>query len=156
MNLTGAQLTTLAADVNAQGTLATARTQHDAPAVANFYNAAGAVQVWNPGVSASIILATANWTSFAALTVAKQNTFFAMTSQPTLDATNVNIRNGFSAVFAGADLTALSNIAQRLATKIEALLGSGGPPIVCQLDTSGVSIFGQPLDAATVAKAMGW
>lgn len=156
MNLTSAQLTALATDINGQASLASARATHDAPAVCAFYNAGGATTIWRNDCTPAQLVAVANWASFAALTVAKQNVLFAILQASPIDASQSSVRTGFGQVFTGADLTALSNAAQRLATVIELLFGSGGPPIVAGTDAAGNSLYGQGLDPATVAKAMGW
>lgn len=156
MNLTPGQLTTLATDINGRATLATARANHDAPAVCNFYNAAGASNIWRSDCTPSQLVAVANWVSFKALTVATQNVLFAMLLANPIDATQQSVRSGFSAVFTGADLTAISNAAQRVGTIIENLFATGGPPAVCGVDAAGLTLYGQPLDTGTVTKAMGW
>jgi hypothetical protein len=151
MSLTTAQQAILATDINSAanaGALGAFITAADWPSIANFYNAASATQVWIPNLPVTIVLAATNWTTFAIKTALQQSTYIAMTSQPTLDATNVNYRNGFAAVFSGVDLTVLSNIAQRVATRLEALFGSGGPPITSTL-------FGVTLGPGDVQQALG-
>lgn len=147
MALTPAQAATLKTDIQSQGSLTTAVAAADWFTVAAFYNAASATQMWIPNLPVSVVLAATNWAAFALKTVQVQNTYLAMTSTDVMDATNANIRAGFQAVFSGGDLTALSNIAQRAATRLEALFGAGGPPIVSTL-------FGYTLTADDVQKAM--
>lgn len=147
--LTSTQLATLKTDIQGQGSLAAAVAAADWFTVAQFYNAASATSVWMPNLSTQLVLATANWAAFATKTVQLQNTFLAMTSQATVDATNTNIRNGFGAVFQGADLTALATVAARTATRLEALFVTvAGPPIVS-------AVFGYAVGADEVQKAMG-
>ncbi len=151
MSLTTAQQATLAADINSAGNAAALGgfiTAADWPSIANFYNAASATQVWIPNLPVTTVLAATNWTAFAAKTALQQNTYLTMTSQATLDATNINYRNGFGVVFSGLDLTALSNVAQRAATRLEAVFGSGGPPITSTL-------FGYTLSPGDVQQALG-
>lgn len=157
MNLTTAQRTSLTSDINAQAALATARTLHDAPAVANFYNAltSPTVAVWKTSVPKSALDAVANWTFFGGLAAIKQNIYFALTDP--VNPSAANIRTAFAQVWTVAgDQTPLLNLAQRTATRLEALFGAGGPPIVCQVDATGASLFGQSLDAQTVSSLMGW
>ena len=63
-----------------------------------------------------------------------------------VDATSANVRADFSAIFsAGLSLTALSAMAQRTATRLEALF-----------TTSAISsVYGYTLTASDVQKAMG-
>jgi len=146
MNLTTAQQATLKTDANSQGSLTAAIAAGNWAPVVAFYNGPSAVAVWIPNVPVTTILAATNWTTFAAKTSLQQITYLAMTSQSFLDATNANYRNGFAAVFSGADLTALSNAAQRTGTRLEILLASSaGPPAVCGIDANGINLFGQQI-----------
>ena len=158
MNLSAGQLTALATDINAQGSLASARTTHDAPAVANFYNAASATAVWRSDLRNSEVVAALVGSDVSALASSGLLGLLQLLVMPlTIDASSANIRSDFTTLFSGkTSLTNLTAVAQRTATRIEALFGSGGPPITCGTDVGGLSLFGQPLDAGTVAKAMGW
>jgi hypothetical protein len=63
-----------------------------------------------------------DWSAFALLSVAKQNAYMAMTQGGFVDGTAANVRSGFNTVFgAGVTLDALTAIAQRNATRLEAL-----------------------------------
>jgi hypothetical protein len=157
MNLTTAQKTTLATDINGQGSLASARTIHDAAAVCAFYTTAGTTTIWRNNVATSEIVAACIGTEVAALTAVKQGALNFLMTPPIIDASSVNVRNDFSAIFAaGTTFTNLTAISSRTATKIEQLFGSGGPPITAALDANGVSLCTQVLDVATVGSAMGW
>lgn len=148
--LTTAQLAALKTDIQGQAALTSAVAAQDWVTVANFYNTATATQLWRPNVGSQEIIGAANWTAFATCTVQQQNTFLAMLLNPTVDATKANIRAGFAAVFTvAADQNALSAIAQRAATRLEVLFGSGGPPIVS-------AVFGYTIPATEVQKAMGF
>lgn len=147
--LTPAQNTTLAAAINGDGTLAGAVAAKDWYTIAVAFNALSnpPVSIWRPSVTVQELNTAVDWSAFAVLTVAKQNTYFAMITPGFIDATSANIRGGFNTVFgAGATLTALSALAQRTATRFEALFS-----------TSNVSdVFGQTLSAGDVQKAMGF
>lgn len=150
--LTSAQLATLKTDINAQAPLAAARTAADWPTVAAFYNAntSPAVAVWKPSITVHEMNAVITWSAFAGLTALAQNAYMAMTQDGFVDATSATVRAGFSTVFGAgsASLTALNALAQRTATRLEALLVSvAGPPIVS-------AVFGQSLSADDVQKAM--
>jgi len=114
--------------------------------VADYYNAASTTSIWIPNLTRQTIIANTNWVAFAAKSALLQATFNALLLDGLVDATNANIRNGFGAVFTGADLTALSNIAQRLASRFEALFSSGGPPAV-------TTVFGHQLTDLEVYQA---
>src|SRR5208337_409335 len=98
MSLTTAQLATLKTDIQSgpnSATLAPFVTGSNWPAIVAFYNTPSTTPVWIPNLPVTAILAATNWTAFAAKTSLQQITYLAMTSQPTLDATNINYRNGF-------------------------------------------------------------
>jgi len=149
MSLDPTNYAALKTNIQGQGSLTGAVASSDWPTVANFYNAASATAVWIPNLPRSVVIANTNLVAFATKTTLLQATFTLMLLDGIVDATNANIRAGFSTVFQGADLTALSNIAQRLATRYEALFVSqAGPPIVS-------AVFGQTLTPDDVQKAMG-
>jgi hypothetical protein len=60
----------------------------------------------------------------------------------------VNVRNGFASIFPVNVANALAAIAQRTATRLEALFSGGGSPVVS-------AVFGYQVTAAEVQKAMG-
>jgi hypothetical protein len=152
MSLTTAQNTTLQTDINAQGSLVIARAAHDAPAVANFYNALSATAIWRSDLTNSQVVAACVMTEVVALntTAGAQLAFQTLIHPPIVDATSANVRAAFSTLFSGkTTLTNLTAVAQRLGTRLEVLLGAGGPPAVSQ-------VFGYLLQPADVAIAMGW
>ena len=128
MSLTTAQKTTLKAAMLIDSNVIAIVGQDQK--VADYYNAASSTAIWIPNLPRSVVIANTNWVAFAAKTALLQATFTALLLDGTVDATNTNIRNGFGSVFSGADLTALSNVAQRLGTRLEVLFSSGGPPAV--------------------------
>ena len=146
MNMTTAQLATIKAAINGDPTAAAFENGDSGnQALATYLNTvpASPTMVWRPVVSAADMAAVIDWSAFAALTVAKQNTYFALQSGP-VDATSVNIRNGFNTVFgAGATLTALTALAQRGASRFEAMFTTSN---VC-------SVFGQSISAWEVGSA---
>ncbi|MDE2022337.1 MAG: hypothetical protein KGI71_05515 [Patescibacteria group bacterium] len=123
---------------------------HDWPGLANAYNALSspAVMVWRPSVPVSELASAIDWTAdangFQALTVSKQNTYFALTQGGTVDATQVNIRNGFGAIFPAAIATALAAVAQVQATRFQALFTTNGV----------TTYFGASLSPTDVQQAM--
>lgn len=129
MSLSAADLVTFRNAINAEtdaGVVA-ARTAGNDTAIANFYAQPSSPQVllWRPAVTIDELKAAVVWTEFLALTVARQNAWFALTQGVAVDATNTNIRTGFSSVFgASSTLTNLTAIAQRNATKLEALFAT--------------------------------
>lgn len=115
--------------------------------IAGYFNTvpASPVMVWRPGISISELNTAVVWADYKALTVASQNTYMAMISSASIDATSPSVRAGFQAVFgAGATLTNLTAIAQRPATRLEALF-----------TVSGVSsVFSQKLTVDDVINAL--
>lgn len=136
----------------ADSTLTAAVAAKDWQTIANAYNAPSspAVMVWRPSVPVSEMANAIDWTAgangFLSLTVAKQNAYFALTQGGTVDATQVNIRNGFGAIFAAAIASALAAVAQVQATRFQALFTTAGV----------TSYFGQQVDGIDIAAAMGW
>lgn len=146
-SLTTAQLQSLKTAINGDANLAAARTAGDHGAIAAYYNAsAGSGSVWRPYITVTELNTAIVWSEFSAVATGLQNTYMAMTQGGAIDATNANVRGGFSTVFGAptasrANLTAL---AQRTPTRLEALF-----------TTSQVSaVFGQTLTVADVAAAL--
>jgi hypothetical protein len=143
--LTTAQLQTFKAAINSDPNLAAARAAGDQGAIAAYYNAAGTGNIWKPDIDVSTLNTAIVWAEFVALTVAKQNGYFAMTQGGNIDATSSNIRGGFTAVFGGTtSLTNLTALAQRVATRFEALFTTSQ---VC-------SLYGYVVTVADVAAAL--
>lgn len=148
--MTPAQLATLKTDIQAQPSLASAVTAADWPTIAAFYNAAASpsVNVWRSDVKASEVVAAITYSEYVALTAVKQGGLALLIQPGTVDATSSNVRAAFQAIFgASTSLTALTNLAQRAATALEKLFGSGGPPITSTL-------YGHVLTADEVQQAM--
>jgi hypothetical protein len=155
--LTTAQLATLKTDIQAQGTLAAAVSAADWQTVAAFYNANSSSAIWLPSVPVATLASAIDWSTtaltggnggFQSLAQAARDAYFALTQGGSVDATQTNVRNGFSSIFPANVASALAAVAQRTATRLEVLFGSGGPPVVSAL-------FGYQVTASEVQKAMG-
>ena len=151
MSLTVAQLATLKTDIQSQGSLAVARTAADWITVANFYNAPSATPIWRTDLRNSEVMAALVGTDVAALSSAGSLGLLQILLTPdTTDASSVNIQTDFSTLFSGkVSLTNLTNVAQRLGTRLESLFSAGGPPATTVL-------FGYSIQASEVQKAMGF
>lgn len=146
--LTTAQLAALKTDADGQSTLTAAIAAKDWPTVAAFYNAPSspAVTIWRADVKPSEIVAAITGSEFVALTALKQSLLSLLLMPGVVDATSANVRADFSAIFAtGSSLTALTALAQRTATRIEALFTAA------QVS----AVYGYLLAAADVQQAMG-
>jgi hypothetical protein len=144
MSLTPTQLATLKSAMLADANLTAFVAAGNDGAIAAYYNATGAGNLWRPIITVSELNTAIVWSEFAGLTVALQNTYLAMVVVGSVDATNVNIRNGFSTVFTGkTSLTNLSALAQRVATRLEALYAVAN---VCP-------IFGYVISVAEINQA---
>src|SRR5574337_1025443 len=146
--LTASQLAALKADIGGQSSLTADVAAANWPAIAAFYNAPSspAVTIWREDVKPSEIVAAITGSEFVALTAIKQSLLSLLLMPGVVDATSANVRADFSAIFAsGSSLTALTTLAQRTATRIEALF-----------TTAQVSAtYGYELTAADVQQAMG-
>lgn len=144
--MTPAQIATLKAAIAADPTMsAYPNTSDGAYDLAQYLNATSnpAVSIWKPDVSPSAMAAAVDWTAYAALTAAKQNAYLALTQGP-VDATSASVRSAFSSIFgAGATLTALSALAQRTASRLEAVFTTSN---VC-------SVYGQMVGYQDVQQA---
>ena len=129
--LTTAQLQTFKTAILGDGNLTALLSAGDMTGIANYYNAQGTGFIWLPSVSVSVLNDAIVWSEFAGLTVALQNTYLAMIIGNYVDATNANIRTGFSTIFNGkTTLSNLTAIAQRTPTRFEAVFSVGN---VCPL-----------------------
>lgn len=153
--LTSAQAATLKAAIKGDANLAAFVASPNARAIADYMNGASASFVWRPAVPVSELNAVIDWTNtgFGALTVAKQNTYFAMTQGGVVDASQTSIRSGFGFVFGAgsATVTALTAVAQRPATRFEALFLSNN---VAGVDAGGASLFGRACQIEDFADAL--
>lgn len=121
--MTTAQLLTLKNAINADANIAASLAAGDHGAIAAYYNGAGINQLWRPDILPKELVTAVVWSDFVALTAIKQNGFLAMVMCGLLDATNANIRAGFTAIFGGGStsLTNLTALAKRTSTKFEDL-----------------------------------
>src|SRR5574337_2012440 len=122
--LTASQLATLKTDISGQSTLTAAVAAKDWPTVAAFYAEASspAVTIWRADVKPSEIVAAITYTELVALTSPKQFALQVLLQPGVVDATSANVRAAFSAIFGtSASLTALTALAERTATRLEAL-----------------------------------
>jgi hypothetical protein len=123
--LTDAQLATLKADMqtNQAANLAAGNYR----LVADYYNAPGTGLIWRPVITVEELNTAISWAEFAAVPVARQNTYLAMISPGFIDATSANIRAGFGTVFSagGASNPQLTTLAQQTPTRLEQLFSTG-------------------------------
>lgn len=153
MALTAAQLTSFKTAINADAAIGADVAAGNHSNIADYYNANHATRlVWKDKIMVRELNTAIDWTAFALLTAQKQNCYLAMTQGGFVDGTAANVRAGFSSIFGnGATLTALTALAQRIATRFEALADfwttSGG--------NSGVSsVLGTVVTAPDVAAAL--
>jgi hypothetical protein len=143
--LTNAQLQTLKADIVADGALnGLPNTPDNAFAIAAVYNqtASPDYYLWRSSITTYDIRSVLVWDEYDTLSVSKQNAFQFLCSNGIVDARLSNVRQGIASIFSGApqqgNLTALTNLSKRLATRAEKLFvvsGSGTQ------GTPGVSAF---------------
>lgn len=146
--MTPAQLATFKAAILADATQTANVVAGDHGALAAYFNGVPAtpVSLWRPSISIAELNTAIDWSEFAALTTALRETYNAMISPGAIDSTAPKIRGGFSTVFAGkTSLTSLTALAQRSATRFEALFTTGN---VC-------AMFGYQVSAADIAAALG-
>lgn len=145
--LTPAQLASLKTD--AQTNFAADVAAANWPAITSAYNAPSspAVTVWRADIPIAQIVANITYSELVALTSVKQFALQVLLQPGVVDASSANVRAAFSAIFgASTTLTALTALAQRTATRLEALF-----------TTSGVSaVYAYSLTGPDVATAMGW
>jgi hypothetical protein len=123
--MTPAQLATLKADIKAAADLAAPLAAAQAQSIADAYNATAspAVLLWRPDIGVDELRGAVVWSDFVALTTVRQQAYLALTQGVTIDATKASVRGAFAAIFGAgsASLTALTALAQRPATRLEAL-----------------------------------
>lgn len=85
--------------------------------------------VWRTNVPTKDVKAALVWTEYIGRSVGERGAFELMISNGTLDASNVNVRQGIQDCFSGPSgvgtRTALTTIAKRSATLIEKILATG-------------------------------
>lgn len=150
--MTPAQLTTLKTNILApanDAALDAFITAEDWPSIALFYNAPSGSTVWKPNVTARELTSVIVGSAFDALSVQKQNGYFAVISGGVVDATQASIRAWFQDIFgAGATLTALTAMAQKPATRFEMLFSTPATP------SNVTVVFGRIMNATDVQMAM--
>ena len=126
MSLTPAQQTALAAWVAANQ--AALGNNNGFPQIAAALNAATGTLIWRSDLTPALLNTAIVWSEWLLLTQAQRDAYAVLTNGATVDATNANIRTGFSTVLSGATqtLTNLTALAQRAATVFENLFVTGG------------------------------
>lgn len=121
MSLTTAQLQTFKTAIQGDANVTAFLAAGDDGQISTYYNGLGAGSVWLPNISIGQLNTAIVWSEFMTLPVATQNAYIALIQGP-IDATNANIRAGFSSIFAGkVSLTNLTTLAARTPTRFEAL-----------------------------------
>lgn len=94
-------------------------------AIADYYNGVASPQIdlWRPDLNPKDLNKFLVMTEFQALTVQKQNGWFAMIGGDEVDATSALVRTNFATIFGGGSQTTanLSVVAKKAATNFEAL-----------------------------------
>lgn len=149
--MTPAQLSTVKAAILADSTAnAFPNTSDGNFALAAYLNAAKipAVSVWRNDIAPREVASAVVQSEWVVVTAIKQNGLLLMTQGDRIDATQANVRNGFASIFAtGATLTALTALAQRSATRFEAMFLT----VAGAANTS--SVFGQTISPQDVETA---
>lgn len=144
--MTPAQLLIFKTAILADTNLVAQRAAGNQGAIAAYYNGTGAGSIWRPSISVSELNTAIVWSEFAGLTSQLQATYQAMITNGFIDATNANIRGGFSTVFSGkVSLTNLTALAQRTPTIFENLFTTNS---IC-------AVHGQQITPADIAAALG-
>lgn len=120
--LTVAQLAALKTDIGAN--FAAQVAAGDQSGIAAAYNtpSSPAVAVWRADIPIAQIVDAITYSELVALTSVKQFALQVLLAPGIVDASSVNVRAAFSAIFgASTTLTALTALAQRTATRLEAL-----------------------------------
>ena len=143
--MNSAQLTTFKAAILAEPNVAAARASQSHGAIAAYYNGPGTGLIWRPAITVAELNTAIVWSEFIALTQGQRDAYAALISGATVDATNANVRAGFSTIFAGTSITNLTALAQRVPTVFEQLFSSGGVS----------TMFGYQVSVADVVQALG-
>lgn len=94
--------------------------------IAAFYNAASATIVWRTNIKSKEVIAAITPSELKALIAQTQNLLIILLLPGEVDASAANVRANFAAVFAaGTSLTALTALAKRPASRVEALFAVG-------------------------------
>jgi hypothetical protein len=123
MSLTLVQLQALKAAMTTDPNVAADLAAGNDGNIAIYYNSTDPTRtVWKPNVTVHDMNTAIVWSEFVVLTDLKQRAYMAITQNGTVDATSLNVRNGFNSIFgASSSLTNLTAIAQQPATRFEAL-----------------------------------
>ena len=148
MSLTTAQLNTLYTAMQADANVTPLLAVGNQGAIAAYYNAASAQNVWNPAFPVSVLPSCIVGSAFAALTLQLQNTYFAMTQATTLDGTNPNVQATFAFIFGAGSQTILNfaALAGRLATRFEDLFTTNS--------VVGQGLYGYVVQVSDIAAAL--
>lgn len=130
--LTLSQLSTLKTDITVTNaatsfngsTLLTLWNGNDFENLAAYYNTTASPQLdlWRPDIAPSDIIPVIVMSEFIALTAVKQNGLLLYMQGSVINATNANVRNGFTSIFtSGTSLTNLTALAKKAATNLEKL-----------------------------------
>lgn len=99
-------------------------------AMADWFNVATTTDAWKPRVTIRELLSSVVWSEFIALSIAKQQAWFALTQggDQGVDATQARIRQGFVDIFGGASVTVanLSAAAQEKVTRYQLAFTTSG------------------------------
>jgi hypothetical protein len=126
--MTAAQILALRAAVLAQSAVAEFVTANNDIMIAAWYNQPSTFVVWRRDVSIAEITASAIvWTEVAALTAGAARIWEWMRTLPVIDASQTNIRTGFTAAFGAGSGTvaAVLPLVKRFATNAEAVFATG-------------------------------
>lgn len=132
MALTPAQQAAVKADILANSDLdALPNTGDGAFAIAELYNldASPVFTAWRPNVPVGDVKQVIDWTELIAASIGERDTFVIMLADGSLDASDINVRQGIADIFSGpggaVSRAALLELSKRDALRIEALLSTG-------------------------------
>lgn len=135
MPLTSAQLATFKTAILADSNLTALVSANDTAAIAAYYNAAspGGEKAWLTNMTLKQVLKAIVWTEFIGRSQGERDCLRMMlmgsTNTAGIDASDGNIRQGFTDIFSGpsgaATRTNLTNAAQRVMNRLEKLFATG-------------------------------
>ena len=132
MALTPAQQAAVKADIIANADLdAFPNTSDGAFAIAVLYNLVAVPEfvVWRTNITTSEIKEVIDWVEVIASSVGERDTFQFMIADGSINGSDINVRQGIADIFSGPgganSRAALTALAKRSATRIEALLSTG-------------------------------
>jgi hypothetical protein len=151
--MTPAQLATFKAAILAQSAVSAYVAAGNDTMTAAWYNQPSSFIVWRTNVTVAEITAGAIvWIDVAALTVGNARVWEWMRTLPIIDASQANIRTGFSAAFGAgsATVTAALPIIKRAATNAEAVFATGTGTTA----TPGLLVFEGQVTENMIAQAL--